>query len=159
MPPPSEPPGYPQHDKVAAMHRHWSSLPASDDGVPLWSAFDPLAIPQLLPNVFLISVEGDPPRFRFRLLGENIRAAGGPGRKDAFVDEIPRTGTAAYLNDQLADIVRTRTPRWYKGPPTLRHHRDVSTLEGVMLPMAADDGPVTRILCLTVYHWLDGRVT
>ncbi len=29
----------------------------------------------------------------------------------------------------------------------------------MMLPMAADDGRVTRILCLTVYHWLDGRVT
>ena len=154
-----EPRGPHAHEKVEAVHAHWASLPTGGTDLPLWSAFDPASIPRLLANVFLIAVEGEPPRFRFRLLGETIRAAGGPGRPGLRVDEIPRTGTAAYLNDQLADIVRWRKPVWYKGPPTLRHHRDVALLEGVMLPMAADDGRVTRILCLTVYHWLDGRVT
>ena len=105
-----EPLGPHAHEKVEAVHAHWASLPTGGTDLPLWSAFDPASIPRLLANVFLIAVEGEPPRFRFRLLGETIRAAGGPGRPGLRVDEIPRTGTAAYLNDQLADIVR-----WRKG--------------------------------------------
>ncbi len=159
MPSSPETTGSSAHEKVVAIREHWALLPTGGGDLPLWSSFDPTAIPRLLANVFLISAEGEPPRFRFRLLGETIRAAGGPGRPGLHVDEIPRTDTSAYLNDQLAELVRRRSPVWYKGPPTLRHHREVSTLEGIMLPMAAADGRVTRILCLTVYRWLDGRVT
>jgi HlyD family secretion protein len=41
---------------------------------------------------------------------------------------------------------------------TARRER-ARTLPAAAVIGAGADGRVTRILCLTVYHWLDGRVT
>jgi hypothetical protein len=124
------------------------------------SDFDPMTVPSLLPNIYLIGVEGkDAPRFRFRLLGESVLVAGGPGRRGLYVDQLPRTSSGAYLHDHLTEVVRNRRPNWYRGPPTLQHHKYVTELEGIMLPMANDQGDVDALLCLTIYLWTDGTAT
>ena len=147
------------HDRINRLIDHWERLRPSPDLVPGRQHFDPMDVPDLLPNIYLLAAQRDPVRFQFRLLGEAILDSGGTGRKGIFVDELARTGTRAYLHDQLADMARTRVPIWYKGPPTLEHHRQVVALEGVMLPLAANGMDVDYCLCMTVYYWMQGTVT
>ena len=147
------------HRRIYKLVDHWEGLRPSAKLLPGRQHFDPMEVPDLLPNIYLLAVVGDSARFQFRLLGEAILSSGGPGRKGLFVDEIPRTDTKAYLHDQLTSLVKTHEPIWYKGPPTLRHHKDVMQLEGVMLPLAANGVDVDRCLCMTVYYWVSGRVT
>jgi hypothetical protein len=138
----------------------WEKLPRGLSDLPRLADFDPMSVPHLLPNVYLIAVEGrERPRFRFRLLGESVLAAGGPGRPGLYVDQIPRTSTGVYLHDHLSEVVHSRKPNWYRGPPTLKHDKFVIELEGIMLPMANDNDDVEALLCMTVYRWSDGRVS
>lgn len=144
------------HEKLQALYDHCLGLGATAGEPPRWAAFDPMDVPHLLPNIFLFRVTYDPLRFQFRLLGDAVLASGGPGRRGLYVDEIPTTGQAETLHDQLAQVVAAATPFWYKGPPTLKHHRHVQSLEGVMIPMSDDTGRISHILCLTVYDWHTG---
>jgi len=129
------------------------------DRLPGKQHFDPVSVPRLLPNIYLIEIVGQPPRFCFRLLGENIVRSGGPGRRGKFVDELPRTATGTYLQDHLVSALESRKPVYYKGPPTLVHHAQVTSLEGIMLPLATNGIEIDNFLCLTVYHWLNGDVS
>ena len=147
-----------RHSKIEQLSEHWRLLHPAPDRLPGKQHFDPVSVPTLLPNIYLIEVVDRPPRFRFRLLGENIIRSGGPGRRGVFVDELPRTNTTINLHDQLVGVLESRKPGYYKGPPTLVHHAHVTLLEGIMLPLATDGIEIDNFLCLTVYHWLNGEV-
>lgn len=146
-------------EKLAAIVAHWHSLKRDAHDLPFYADFAPMAVARLLPNIYLLGVEHDPLRFRFRLIGEAVLAAGAPGRPGLYVDELPRTGTQSNLQASLAAAVASRAPNWYRGPPTLKHHAHVRELEGVMLPFAAADGRIETFLCLTLFRWQSGQET
>jgi hypothetical protein len=57
--------------------RHWQAVADKAGGIPCRSAIDPAGLGKtLIPNIFLVDVmresAGAEPRFRFRLLGEEI---------------------------------------------------------------------------------------
>ena len=145
--------------KVWAFYRYWDSLHSRDCFAPKWADFDPTDIPSLLANVFLFSVYNKPLRFRFRLMGENILNAGGPGRPGLWVDEVPPTVQGVHLEQILVQVVKDNAPKWYKGPPMLVHHRQVKLLEGVMVPFASSNDTTSTVACCTVYTWRNGSVT
>jgi hypothetical protein len=146
-------------EKLAAIAAHWRGLRREGHDLPFFADFEPMAVARLLPNIYLLGVEHEPLRFRFRLLGEAVLEAGAPGRPGLYVDELPRTGTQSNLQASLAAAVASRAPNWYRGPPTLQHHAHVTELEGVMLPFAAADGRIEAFLCLTLYRWQSGQET
>ena len=147
------------HPKVWQFLEYWKSICRNEQELPLRGQFDPIDIPSLLPNVFLFDVIGSPARFRFRLMGETILDSGGPGRPGLWVDEIASTVDGIHLSQVLTKVVDERAPKWYKGPPTLVHHRQVSQLEGIMAPISSDGDLIDTVACLTVDRWLDGRET
>jgi hypothetical protein len=77
-----------QDERLRDLYRYWAdkkhgrALPARGD-------LDPMEIPQLLPNIGLVDVVGDPPRFRYRLVGTAITHAIGRELTGRFVDELP----------------------------------------------------------------------
>ena len=60
-----------QDDRLRDLYRYWAEkkhnrpLPARVD-------LDPMEIPQLLQNIVLVDVVGEPPRFRYRLVGTAV---------------------------------------------------------------------------------------
>jgi hypothetical protein len=136
---------------------YWNRIRPATELLPGRQDFDPLDVPGLLPNIYLLEVYTPGPRFRFRVVGEAIVNSGAPGRRGRFVDEIPETGAKPSLHDTLLALYASRQPAYYKGPPTLVHESWVAQLEGVMLPMAANGVDVDHVLCLTVYHRKDGQ--
>ena len=145
------------HPKLNAFFDYWLSLNGDEHIIPFKKNLDPLDIPSLLPNIFLIDAIGMPPRFRFRLMGGSITDSGGPGRKDRWVDEVPAKFEGLHLSGILEKVIKERVPKWYKGPPLLEHDRFVTHLEGIMCPLTSDGTTIDTIACLTVYSWKNGK--
>jgi hypothetical protein len=60
--------------RLRSLYGYWQMLGAAAGGLPPVQAFDPLHLPKLLPNLWLLEVAADTHRFRMRLAGENINA-------------------------------------------------------------------------------------
>ena len=75
--------------RLRSLYEYWHALGVAGDGLPPVQAFDPLHLPKLLPNLWILEVAADTHRFRMRLAGENInviyrRNIGGHYFSDVF---------------------------------------------------------------------------
>jgi hypothetical protein len=151
------PPPEQMHPTVRALYEHWKSIHPGA-GLPGRRHFDPIDVPRLLPNIWLVDVEHEPIRFRFRLIGSALVAAGPQVRAGALLDEcIPDPDVRAQVVQLLTWAVTTRSPAWRKGTPIVDHSRYVVTAEVLILPLARDGVHVDQLLCVTAYHRLAER--
>ena len=74
------------HPKIAMLHRYWRDV-APPGMLPGRQHIDPVDIPKLLANIWLLDVVGEPVRFRFRLIGDAMRRLGVPAKRGEFVDQ------------------------------------------------------------------------
>lgn len=152
-------PGEP-HPKIARLVAAWRAMAPAPGVLPGRQHFDPMSVPGLLQNVWLVDVEPGPPRrFRLRLIGGAIVDAGSLIRKGDYMDDPkfspdPR-GVAAVMNA----VVETGQPDWRRGPTVLHHAKHVDTLERVILPLATDGHTIDMLLCMTVFYRGDGTVS
>jgi hypothetical protein len=58
--------------RVHRLHSYWRSRGAAAGGLPTRAQVDPVDLRSLLPNLFIVEVETDPPRFRYRLVGTAV---------------------------------------------------------------------------------------
>src|SRR6185436_4847415 len=73
---------------LRALYAYWRALGARDGGLPRLQSFDPLNLPRLLPNIWILEVAADSHRFRMRLAGENINAIYGHNVGGHFFADI-----------------------------------------------------------------------
>jgi hypothetical protein len=76
-------------ERLRSLYEYWEALAQAAGGLPSSQAFDPLHLPKLLPNLWILEVAPDTQRFRMRLAGENInviyrRNIGGQYFSDVF---------------------------------------------------------------------------
>ena len=84
-----ETPPSPADERLRSLYDEWHALAVAADGLPSVQAFDPLHLPRLLPNLWILEVAADTHRLRMRLAGENInaiyrRSIGGQYCSDVF---------------------------------------------------------------------------
>lgn len=143
-----------------ALYAYWLDLHPDDTTLPGRRHFDPVDLarrhPQILPNLWLVDVEREPLRFRYRLVGGALVDAGAVARVGRYVDRTVDLARPGNLNEALSGVARDRQPSHRKGPPNMPHDRHVSRLERLSLPMAADGRTVDLILSITVYDWQKG---
>lgn len=60
--------------RLRLLYDYWHALAVAAGGLPSLQAFDPLHLPKLLPNLWILEVAVGTQRFRMRLAGENINA-------------------------------------------------------------------------------------
>jgi hypothetical protein len=125
--------------------------------LPARSAFDPVAVPKLLPHLILVSVERPPagpaPRFLVKLLGQSMREAikiNLAGRYlDEFLAEIPTMQFPIADRERVCAhgcaIYDLRQPR-------TRFAFDFARIEYLHAPFADDGRTVDRILSLYAYE-------
>jgi hypothetical protein len=142
------------HPKIRAIYDYWQRIhPAA--GLPGRQHFDPVDIPALLANVYLIDVAAGGEEFTFRLMGTRAEAFFG----GSFTGQPVRT---AYVTDHksrtyadIAAMLRDRLPRWRRGPTYYVKNRELAMVERVYLPLARDNTTVDMILGLVVARALD----
>lgn len=142
---------------LRAVHDHWRSLFPAEGVLPGRRHLDPVALaaaaPGCLPHVWMLDVERAPWRFRYRLVGGALAAAGAPARAGEYLDRYETGGTVTRT---FLRVCLDRAPHFRRGPPRLLHNGPVRDLESLVLPLASDGTTVDVLLCCTVYHWQPG---
>ena len=122
-------PGMPEQGLHAALYRLWlnkrAAVSAEGRGeLPGRGAFDPLEMPELLPNLTLFDVERVPLRFRIRLVGTAIVAAMGKDTTGFYLDQLDRIEA---VERRARELVETKRPYFLSDQPLSWTHRDYKT--------------------------------
>lgn len=138
--------------RIGGLHRHWHKLYVDRGALPGRQHFDPLDVHRLLPWIWLVDVQREPLRFRFRLLGtEQVRAmeCNPTGRwiDETFPHVPSRSPTYAHFIAAVAGKIAYR-----RGFPVVYVPKDYILTERIFLPLARDGSTVDMLLALTVYH-------
>lgn len=141
----------PEKRAFLEFYEYWLQK-AAGKGLPSRADLDPLEIPQLLPNVFLVDVVPvNPRRFRFRLVGTRIAELEGEmtnAHLDEFVPNSPGTAMARHYEDAAEGRVylRHETLSWHSRE---REHLGYDVL---LLPLSPDGTAIDMLFGLCVYH-------
>jgi hypothetical protein len=141
----------PLHPKIRRLIEYWLAVhPAA--GMPGRQHIDPLDIPDLLPNVWLVDVERRPDlRLRYRLIGTSIARAFDHDTTGEFLDETHDGYRDGQVRINILDVIREGSPAWRVGRPKLWRLQEFLRLERIYLPLASDGETVDMVLALTVF--------
>lgn len=141
------------HPKIVQFFMYWHSIRPATGGLPGRQHFEPLAIHALLPGIWLLDIQREPFRLRYRLIGTEAVEAVGAEVTGKWMDEAHPViaQTPNYLHRYQA-VVEQRYPSWRRGTPRLWTHKKYATLENIVMPLAADGNTVDMLACLTVFH-------
>jgi hypothetical protein len=146
----------PLHRKTRRCLDYFASIiPA--DRLPGRPHFDPMRIPDLLPNIWLVDViRGDALRFRYRLIGTRAAKTFPKDVTHRFLEEVHEDFAANPMRRYLEEIVDRRIPSWRRGSPNAWLAGQLIDLERLYLPLARDGVSVDMIVGFTLFT-LDGR--
>lgn len=131
------------------------------DALPARSAFDPAAIPRLLPNLVLAEVVHHPdaprPRFRIKVAGEEVVQAMRMPLIGRFLDEIANTNepTARFPIESRYSVVENGCLIYRRGQPRMRFSLDYAEVEYAHCPLAEDGVSVDHIVTINYYKALE----
>jgi hypothetical protein len=137
------------HPKLRALHVYWLSL-WRGDLFPARQRLDPLAIPQLLDSLFLIDIERQPLRFRYRLMGTKLVAFRGRELKGLYMEEAHPEFETSPVKQHYVILAETGEPRWRKGLAQFDWGGRPS-IERLLLPLADDGRTPDCILGMSVF--------
>ena len=146
--------------KIRALLRYWESIRprgAESGALPGRRHLDPVDIPELLPNIWMIDVarEGQAdtgPRFRFRLVGTEIVKFTGRDATGRWLDETYpgyAESDAFRFHRRVAESGR---PDYRRGGVLSNPGRGHIEAERLYLPLADDGRMVDILLVMTLYH-------
>jgi hypothetical protein len=134
--------------------RLWQALADDAGGIPPRSAIDPANLGKvLLPNIFLVDVvhEHDvaEPRFRFRLLGQEIIEREST-RVGAYLDQFRAGYQVAEMQRQYRDCVAGKV--WLRTASLAWNDKDFMEYQVLLLPLSEDSRTVTHLIGLALYQ-------
>lgn len=145
------------HPKIRRVFEYWQSKHPRDS-LPGRQHVDPLEIPDLLPTLWLLDVQPEPFRLRYRLLGTGVVAARGRDHTGQWLDEAhPEIKADPGHLDRYRAVVATKTPSWRRGKPRFWFHRDYGLIENLVLPLASDGRQVDMLMILTIMYWREAQ--
>ena len=141
-------PGMPERGAHTTLYRLWLKKRAAVSvecrgELPGRGQFDPLEMPELLPNLTLFDVERRPLRFRIRLVGTAIVAAMGKDTTGLYLDQLDRIEA---VERRACELVESKSPYFLSDQPLSWTHRDYKTYSVLGLPLASDGKSVDMLL-------------
>jgi hypothetical protein len=116
---------------------------------------EPLHLRELLPWLWLVDVQREPPRFRYRLIGTELTRAMGRDLTGRWLDEEHSDfNTAVDYGDFLA--VAGGALRFCRRPPDFRVEDKPLLMERLLMPLARDGTTVDMMLAITIHRRLHG---
>src|ERR1700722_9194073 len=138
---------------IRALFDYWRRI-APAGRLPGRQHLDPVAIPSLLPHLWLLCVAPAPAsplgwHFRYRLVGtELVRVFGRDPTGQLFHEAWPLLTSAGGVYPHHVAVVETRRPSFRRGRSLYDSQRDYHWLERILLPLARDGEQVDVILAL-----------
>ncbi len=146
------------HPKLQRMYQYWQALRPAPDLLPGRQHLDPLQIPDLLPGIWLLDIQREPFRLRYRLAGTRIVEAIGREVTGLWLDEAhPHLAAHPDYYDRYQSVMGSGVPNRRRGQARMWQHEDYREIENVIFPFAANGKTVDMLLVLTVVYWSDGH--
>lgn len=146
------------HERLAGLYRYWRKI-RPDGGLPGRQHFDPVDVPKALASIWLLDIQRDPLRFRYRLVGTNVVRTLGEDLTGRWLDEArPDVLKDPHYFDRYRFMLDTGRATWRHGPAKMVADPHWHTLENAMMPLAADGANVDILLCGSIFYGHDGRV-
>jgi hypothetical protein len=123
----------PDLDRVRA---YWEGLKRGEADMPFWDDAKLSALPDLTGRLMLIEVFDKPWRFRFGIVGEEIKERYRNDLFGKFLDAVESGPPLDYLHSQLSATLESRAPTFYRhGSDERGGARAAENYSRVMLPM------------------------
>jgi hypothetical protein len=137
--------------KIQVLYNYWQSIHPAGGALPGRRHLDPIDIPELLPNIWMIDVQRPPLRFRFRLVGTEIVKFTGRDVTGRWLDEIypDYENTDAFRMHR--DCAESGRPGYRKSGVLSNPGRNYVEAERLYLPLAEDGQEVDIVLVMTLY--------
>ena len=147
------------HPKIRQLHAHWRSIHPAPDRLPGRQHLDPLSIPALLPNIWLVDVVRGPFRLRYRLVGTRIVDGLGADFTGQWFDEAhPDFGPAGRTYQDYLRVVEQKEVSWRRGKPIFMAYAEACVeIERILLPLARDGQTVDMIIAITIFFDAAGQ--
>lgn len=139
-----------RHPSIGEIADYWLAI-HPENGLPGRQHFDPVDVPQLLGNIGLIEVHGNPRRFRIRLYGTGLVKVMGEDYTGKWYHELFANFDKTAQFSDFNHVVDKRTPHWRRGSLRIPAERDFHFLERVHLPLAKDGTNVDMILTCAIF--------
>ena len=136
--------------RLAELHRLWQAIRPAPGLLPGRQHFDPVATPQLLRWMFLVQVEREGLRFRYRLVGTEHVFALGRDVTGEWLDVAHHAFATSSAHPQFIAVVAGQTA-YYQGPPTYFVDKEHIRIERLLLPLARAGRTLDMVLGLTVF--------
>lgn len=123
-------------------------------GLPGRAAFEPTAIPRLLPSVILVQVERNAAqiRFRTRVVGQNLVDAAPARLSNRYLDEFVAEVRGAHeILETRRTVVETGLPFLRQGLPIAPFTYRMRAVEYIHCPLAADGHVIDHIVSYFCY--------
>ena len=138
--------------KIKALYDYWQSIRPAGDLLPGRRHFDPVDIPELLPNLWMIDVLRDPLRFRFRLVGTEIVRFAGRDVTGLWLDEFFEGYGDSEAFRFHRDCTLTGQPAYRRAGLLFNPAGSPLEAERLYLPLAQDGRHVDILLVMTIYY-------
>ncbi len=126
--------------------QYWDGLEKKSD-LPRVSAFDLLALPQLVQNVTLCEFVDQ--RIRIRFVGTGIVEEIGEDTTGLYLDEMPDMGA---VQDRAFKCTRSRQAYFLESLPVTWTSKDFITYSTLGLPLVGQDGEIAQIAFLMIFN-------
>lgn len=141
---------------VRTLHRWWRERCAGD--IPDRADLDPADLKPLLPNLFIVEVEHDPFRLRYRLVGSRATEVTGHGITGRYLDNLLPANTDEPWIENYRTACRTRAPLFGTvEAPTRGGGR--FTYEFGLFPLRKGGTAVEQIVAIEDYFDLGNNLT
>jgi hypothetical protein len=140
----SELPLQPEHASLQRLYAYWLEKKGGRVAPPR-GALRPEEIVELLPDIAIVDVVGDPPRFRSRLVGTRIVAAFGRESTGKFLDEVDYADIRPEVFERLNAAVSQRRPNLRSSQFTTAEGRRL-TYESIIMPLSSDGEAIDMLL-------------
>ncbi|MPZ11120.1 MAG: PAS domain-containing protein [Kiloniellaceae bacterium] len=138
-----DPAQLPDH-KLRRLYNYWWSR-CRNGAMPSRRDIDPLDIPDLLPNLFLLDVVGNAEDFVFRLAGSLVEDAFSMPLRGKSITEIQKAAGTPIPVAQHIEVARGGGPRYREGS-VLVAGRDHLRTQRLLLPLSTDGGTVDVLM-------------
>jgi hypothetical protein len=146
-------PSEPSTEPIRRLLQYWRSKCVADR-LPARRDIDPVALPHILPNLFILDVHASEEphrRFRFRLFGTELARVHGRDLTGRTLHESLEPESADGAVRHAMSVVEGRAPRFVAGKMLYLKNKDWLNFENCMLPLQDETGEVTMILGATVH--------
>ena len=105
---------------LARVRAYWEGLKRGEAAMPFWDDVNLAAFPDLSSRAMLIEVFDKPLRFRFGIVGGELKERYRADIAGRFSDEIEICHPFQYLNSQASATIESRAPTYYRHEATKR---------------------------------------